>query len=254
MVQGKTIIVTGATSGIGKTAATLFARDGARVVIAGREVEDGRAIERELTDAGGSAVFCKVDVSSEPEVQNLVEFTQGRFGRIDGAFNNAGVGQRMKLLEELTSQEFDESLAVNLRGVFLCMKHEIAAMRKTGGGAIVNTASVGSCVAVPQAAEYHAAKSGVSGLTRAAAAEARYTKVRVNAVLPGLILTPMIQQLVGTEEFKAVLAKNAVEERHSIGRLGRPEDVARAARWLLSDDSEFINGVMLPVDGGYLAR
>jgi len=254
MVEGKTIIVTGGASGIGKSAAMLFARDGAHVIIAGRSAEAGERLANELTAAGGSAVFCRTDVSSEPQVASLIEFTVRRFGRIDGAFNNAGAVQKMKLFDELTSEEFDESLGTNLRGVFLCMKYEIAAMRKTGGGAIVNTASVGSCVAVPRASEYHAAKHGVSGLTRAAAAEARYTKVRVNAVLPGFIITPMVEQLVETAEFKAVLAQNAVQERHSIGRFGRPEDVARAARWLLSDDSDFINGVMLPVDGGYLAR
>jgi 2,5-dichloro-2,5-cyclohexadiene-1,4-diol dehydrogenase 1 len=175
-----------------------------------------------------------------------------RFGRLDGAFNNAGIPMHFKLLPDLTSQEYDKVTGVHERGVFLCLKYEIAAMRQSGGGAIVNTSSTGGQTALPFMAEYVAAKHGILGLTRAAASEARNTDVRVNAVLPGLIATPALAS--AGEDYANSPEMKIIVERHSIGRIGQPEDVARAVKWLLSDESAFVNGVALPVDGGYLAR
>jgi NAD(P)-dependent dehydrogenase (short-subunit alcohol dehydrogenase family) len=154
----------------------------------------------------------------------------------------------------MSAADFDTVHGVNSRGVFLCLKYEIGAMSGSGGGAIVNTSSSSGERGIPHTADYTAAKHGVVGLTRAAAAEVRYTGVRVNAILPGLIVTPMVEHLKETPEFIAFNATNATAERHSIGRYGEPIDVARVVKWLLSDESGFVNGVALPVDVGYLAR
>ena len=254
MLEGKVIIVTGAASGMGRASAILFAASGAKVLLADRSAEAGEEVAHGIRDAGGAAHFHQTDVSNEKAVEAMVTAAISKYGRLDGAFNNAGVAMRLKLLPDLTSEEYNFVCDVNQTGVFLCMKYEIAAMRKTGGGAIVNTSSAAGQMAVPHAAEYIASKHAVVGLTRAGSAEARETGVRVNAILPGMILTPMIEQLNQGANFYAADHTEWVAERHSIGRFGQPDDIARAAKWLLADESSFINGVCLPVDGGYLAR
>jgi NAD(P)-dependent dehydrogenase (short-subunit alcohol dehydrogenase family) len=253
MLEGKVLIVTGGSSGIGQAASIVFAAAGAKVLVVDRS-EKGVATVDEIVRAGGVAVFQEADISDEGAVERTVARAIGEFGRLDGAFNNAGVAPLLKLLPELDSREYDKVMSINERGVFLCMKYQIMAMRKTGGGAIVNNSSTAGEMALPRGAEYVSSKHAVMGLTRAAAAEARYTGVRVNAVLPGMILTPMVDDLMKSDNFVGKSAGDAEMERHSIGRFGQPKDVAYAAKWLLSDESTYINGVGLPVDGGFLAR
>ena len=252
LLKDKVIIVTGAGSGIGLAAAVILAQAGAKLAVSGRGAAGLDRVQQEIADAGGTAVAVTADVSKEADVIALVERTLSEFGRLDGAFNNAGVPMHNKLTDELEADEWDGVMDVNLRAVFLCMKYEIKAMRRTGGGAVVNNSSVDSVMAVPHWTEYTASKHAVNGLTRGAAAEARETGVRVNAVLPGYIVTPMSERLLNDPNLKEENA--AALDRHSVGRFGRPEDVGYAVKWLLSDEASFVNGAMLAVDGGFTAR
>ena len=252
MLKDKVIIVTGAGSGIGRATAVILAQAGAKVVVSGLSGASLEETVKTIHDAGGEAAAAAADVSKEADVIGLVDGALSTFGRLDGAFNNAGVEMHNKLVDDLDADEWDSVLDVNAKGVFLCMKHEIRAMRKTGGGAIVNNSSMNGVVAIAHSTEYTASKHAVIGATRGAASEARETGVRVNAVLPGLIVTPMIEKLKDDPGFKDHFARAL--ERHSIGRFGQPEDVGHAVKWLLSDEAAFINGAMLAVDGGYTAR
>ncbi|MBL8649521.1 MAG: SDR family oxidoreductase [Sphingopyxis sp.] len=249
LLDGKVVIVTGAGSGIGRAAARVFAADGAQVALFDRDA-DGNEATRDLI--GDSARTWTCDVSEEASVAAAVAGVVDAFGRLDGAFNNAGIEMANKLVTDLDAADWARMMGINLTGVFLCMKYQTQAMQGAGG-AIVNNSSGDGIIGAPYASDYVAAKHGVIGLTRAAACEARYTGVRVNAVLPGLILTPMVEErLFGNPAFEAQVAP--MVERHSIGRFGQPEEVGQAACWLLSDRASFVNGALLTVDGGYTAR
>jgi 2,5-dichloro-2,5-cyclohexadiene-1,4-diol dehydrogenase 1 len=249
LLGGKVVIVTGAGSGIGRAAAQVFAEDGARVALFDRDAESN-AETLDLIDEGARTWTC--DVSDEASVAAAVAGVVDAFGRLDGAFNNAGIEMANKLVADLDAADWSRMMGINLTGVFLCMKYQTQAMQGTGG-AIVNNSSGDGIIGAPYASDYVAAKHGVIGLTRAAACEARYTGVRVNAVLPGLILTPMVEErLFGNPAFEAQVAP--MVERHSVGRFGQPEEVGQAACWLLSDRASFVNGALLTVDGGYTAR
>lgn len=250
MFSEKVIIITGAASGIGLEAAKAFAQKGAAVVMS--DVDNDR-----LNDAGKivKAIYDKTatfqaDVSKENEVRELINFTVKTFGGLDGACNNAGVGGELKPTADYTSEEWDRVLNVNLRGQWLCMKYEIPEMLKRGGGAIVNVASILGTVGFANAPAYVAAKHGLIGLTKSAALEYSSKMLRVNAIAPGFIETPMLERAGLTTDKQA---KESIVKLHPIGRLGRPEEVAHAIVWLISDEASFVTGHTLLVDGGYTA-
>lgn len=252
LLARKIVLVTGSGSGIGRAAAILFAAEGAIICLLDIDEAGNAGTLASIEAQGGTARAWRCDVADETSVETAIADIVLTFGRLDGAFNNAGIEMANRLLPDLDMAEWSRMVAINLTGVFLCMKHATKAMAGHGG-AIVNMSSGDGIIGAPYAADYVAAKHGVVGLTRAAACEARHTRVRVNALLPGLILTPMVEErLFANPAFEAQVAP--MVERHSIGRFGKPEDVAEAACWLLSDRSDFVNGALLTVDGGYTAR
>jgi NAD(P)-dependent dehydrogenase (short-subunit alcohol dehydrogenase family) len=251
ILQNKTIIVTGAGGGIGRAACVVLAAAGAKVVVTDIVEPAGIATVNEVEARGGTAVFVKADLGLEEDVRNLVDKAVDAFGKLDGAFNNAGLEQCAVPLHELTTEQWEKALRVDLTSVFWCIKYQVIAMLKTGGGAIVNTASSLGQVAIPNASEYITAKHGVVGLTRAAGAEYASRGIRVNAVLPGIINTPMISRLSEDPRFSAMFDK--LRDRHPIGRFGNPAEVGEAVKWLLSSDASFMNGAAMAVDGGYLS-
>lgn len=251
MLHNKAILVTGAGSGIGRATALVLARAGARVFTAGRDVAALTETVDLIRAEGGTAEMGQADVTSEAEVRGMIDAAVGAFGRIDGAFNNAGMIMASLPFQDLSEEDWDRIINVNMKGVIFCMKHEIIAMRKTGGGAIVNNSSTQGVVGSAYAADYCATKHGVLGATRSAACEASVTGVRVNAVLPGMIWTPPVNDFLTKDEFKE--HREIVMARHPIGRFGQPEDVGYAVKWLLSDEASFVNGAALAVDGGFTA-
>ncbi|WP_246331652.1 SDR family oxidoreductase [Sphingomonas chungangi] len=249
MLEGRSIIVTGAASGIGAEAARRFAAAGARLTLADRAAN--ATIAEEIRETGGIAQFVAADVSDEAQVRAMVAQAVSAYGRLDGAFNNAGVDQQPVALHEVDLAEWRRVTEVDLTGVFLCMKHEIAAMLDNGGGAIVNTSSVLGAIAVPKSAAYIAAKHGVIGLTRAAAVEYARRGIRANAILPGAIATPMFAD---AEKDPAMAAQlEAVKEAHPINRMGTPAEIAALAAYLLSDAAGYTTGAAIPCDGGFTA-
>ncbi len=241
----KVVIVTGGNSGIGRAAAQLFAREGASVVVAARRQEEGHAVAEQIVSDGGRAIFVSADVSIADDHRNLIDTTVKAFGRLDLAFNNAGKEQFGQSIVELAENEWDRVLMVNLKGVFLGMKYQIPAMLASGGGAIVNTSSVGGLVATPGLSAYQASKHGVIGLTKVAALECAKQNIRVNAICPGGTRSDMFDRWTADTEVNAqVLAA------HPIGRFSDPMEQAEAALFLLSDAASFVTGVALPVDGG----
>jgi len=248
--QDKVAIVTGATSGIGRAAAIAYAREGAKVVVAGRRATEGEETVRLLQAQGGEGIFVKTDVSKAVQVKELVERTLQKFGRLDIAFNNAGIEQVPLPFLEQDEETFDQVVDINAKGVWLCMKYEIPAMLKTGGGSIVNTASVFGVIGVPGNEIYIASKHAVIGLTKSAAVEFGKQGIRVNAILPGVVDTDMYKRFAGDKpEFREQM--NAM---HPIGRIGKPEEMAEAAIWLSSSKASFVTGHSLMVDGGYTAQ
>jgi NAD(P)-dependent dehydrogenase (short-subunit alcohol dehydrogenase family) len=248
--DGKMALVTGASSGIGRTTALAFARDGAAVVVASRREAEGRDAVAQIERAGGKALFVKTDVSRESDVANLVERTIAKFGRLDFAFNNAGVEGTGKPVVDETEQNYQAVFDINVKGTLLSMKHELRAMLKTGGGAIVNISSIVGQIAFPGASVYTASKHAVLGLTRAAALEHAKSGVRVNAVSPGAVYTDMMERFVGgSEEMKAAFAA-----MHPMGRVGRTEEIAETVLFLCSDAASFMTGQSIVVDGGFTAQ
>ena len=246
---GQVALVTGAGSGMGLATAQAFAEAGASVVLADINENTLRAAADGLTTAGHTAFGVTCDVSNEDEVAALVARTVASLGRLDMAFNNAGIMIPPSDAADEAVDNFDRVNAINLRGVWACMKHELRQMRKQGSGAVVNCSSLGGLVGLPGRASYHASKHGVIGLTRSAALEYAPRGVRINAVCPGTIYTPMVADMLAKGELDMAEAVR----NQPIGRLGQADEIAAAVLWLCSAASSFVVGVALPVDGGYTA-
>lgn len=242
----KICMVTGGASGLGRAIALAFAPAGAVTVIGDVRHDDGAALAAEIVGTGGAAAYLSLDVTDSADVENFVRSTVDRFGRIDCAVNNAGIEGARNALGAYAEADWRQVMDVNLNGVFYCMKHEIAAMRRTGSGSIVNVGSTASLRGTPTMGAYTAAKHGIIGLTKTAALEYAADNIRVNAVCPGSFRTPMSERL-NNGDF------SAVEERTPMRRVASAMEIARAVVWLCMGDSTFITGAALPVDGGKLA-
>jgi len=251
MLDGKSALITGGGGGIGRATALAFAREGARVAVADLMVEAARETVAQVNAVGGQAISLSGDVSRDADVRAMIDAVVGTYGRLDCAFNNAGIAgwhvdAILKKTAEWSEEAFDRMIAVNLKGVWLCMRHELPQMQAQGGGAIVNTGSIAGLVGLPNSSAYVAAKHGVVGLTKTAALEYAEANIRVNAVCPGYIRTPMTEpsmQLRGA----AILAQTPLK------RMGNPEEIAEMVVWLCSERASYVSGAAYNVDGGWMA-
>ncbi|MDQ3803612.1 MAG: glucose 1-dehydrogenase [Acidobacteriota bacterium] len=259
LLEGKVALITGGNSGIGRAAALAFAREGAKVVIAARGVERGEEVAHEISAAGGEAVFVRADVSRSEDIEALVARAAVAYGRLDCAFNNAAAEGALKMTADFTEEEFDQIIGVNLKGVWLCMTHQLRQMlgQEPSGGAIVNTSSVNGLGGVAQGALYAATKAGVLALTKSAAQEYAPLGIRVNALVAGGFRTPMLERVFehssgGNPEAAAAL-EGQLSEMVPLKRIGRPEEAAAAAVWLCSEAASYVTGHSMIVDGGLTA-
>src|ERR1700722_14787960 len=251
ILDGKVAIITGAGSGIGRATSLIFAREGAKLLLADLQEDGGNETVKLVKEAGGAAIFLKVDVAKWSDVEAMVAKAVATYGRLDCAFNNAGIDGKAGRTHECTEENWARVMAINLTGVWLCMKAEIDQLLKQGnGGAIVNTSSDAGLIGVSGMPAYVAAKHGVAGLTKAAALEYGRHKIRVNAVCPAPIYTPMLMGAL--EKRPDVEARYARSE--PLKRIGQPEEVGEAVAWLCSDRASYVTGLPMPVDGGYMAQ
>ena len=248
----KVVLVTGGSFGIGRATAISFARKGAKVVIADC-IEDNETLDS-IKKTGGDALFIKCDVSDPASVEEMIKKTVGNYGRLDCAFNNAGIEGAQGITADCTEENWDRTIGVNLKGVWLCMKHEIPLMLKQGAGAIVNCASIAGLVGFPGLPAYVASKHGVIGLTKNAALEYAKSGIRVNAVCPGGIDTRMLDSLAEQATAGAQSSAEMMDPLHPMGRIGTPQEVADLIVWLCSPRASFITGTAIPIDGGYVAQ
>ena len=249
-LSGKVALVTGGSSGIGRATALVFAGQGARVVVADVGVDGGEETVSLIRNAGGEATFVKTDVTQAVDIENLIHKTVETYGQLDCAFNNAGIAGDLSLTADCSEEHWNRVISINLRGVWLCMKHEITHMLTHGSGAIVNTASVLGLVGMIGQIAYVAAKHGVVGLTKTAALEYAKSGIRVNAVCPGVIQTPMVESVINAQPELT----EGLLTLEPIGRLGQPEEIAETVVWLCSDAASFVTGHAMASDGGYTAQ
>jgi NAD(P)-dependent dehydrogenase (short-subunit alcohol dehydrogenase family) len=246
----KVVIVTGGSSGIGKATAIALAQEGAKIVVAARRASEGKETVRLIKEAESEAIFVKTDVAIENDVRSLIEKTVETYGRLDYAFNNAGIGETMTPFVDQTSEKFDQIMNTNVRGVWLSMKYEIPEMISNGGGAIVNNSSAAGILGFPQMPIYIASKHAVLGLTKLAALEYAKSAIRINAVAPGGVDTDMVDRLTEVDK----RWRETLTSMHPIGRLSNLEEIANAVVWLLSNRASFVLGHTLLVDGGVVSR
>ncbi|HJQ70582.1 MAG TPA: glucose 1-dehydrogenase [Blastocatellia bacterium] len=257
--EGRVALITGGNSGIGRAAALAFARESAKVVIAGRRVAQGEEVAHEITRAGAESLFVRADMSKPQDVERLIAETVKAYGRIDCAFNNAATEGNMKLMAAFTEEEFDEIITTNLKGVWLCMKHELKQMlrQKPAGGAIVNTSSINGLGGVAHGSLYATTKAGVLALTKSAAQEYAQRGVRINALVAGGFRTPMLERVFDRVSCGDAEAAKAAEGQIAgaipLGRIGQPEEAAEAVLWLCSDAASYVTGHSMIVDGGLTA-
>jgi len=248
ILKDKVILVTGGSTGIGKASALRCAQEGASLVIADVNVKEGQAVADEINSADGSAQFIETDVTQTAQVQSMITNTIETFGRLDGAFNNAGIEGAIVSISKMTEQEFDRTLNVDLKSVWLCIKYETQQfLKQQNGGSIVNTASVAGLVGTRGGSAYGTAKHGVVGLSKCVALEYARKAIRVNAVCPGVVQTPMVDRMVSATG----ITTQSLIDQQPIGRFGEPQEIGEAVVWLLSDLSSFVTGIAMPVDGGY---
>lgn len=249
-MKGKVALVTGAGSGIGRATSLVFAREGAKVMVVDVAKGPVQATADLIAAGGGQASAVTADVASALEVERMVSETVSRFGRIDAAFNNAGIHTGARIaFHEYPEDEWDRVIGVNLKGVWLCIKYEAPVMLEQGGGAIVNTSSVAGLVAGQGTSAYTASKHGVAGLTKSAAMDYARQGIRVNAVAPGEIWTPMMDLIIRSNNF----SKAQKDDEQPIGRMGKPEEIAEVVVWLCTDAASYVTGHVFPIDGGYMA-
>jgi NAD(P)-dependent dehydrogenase (short-subunit alcohol dehydrogenase family) len=253
-LTGRVALVTGGGSGIGEATALAYAAAGASVVVADIDRALGAAVADRITAGGGNALFVPTDVSQRADVERLVATTVERFGHLDCAFNNAGIQGDLRVTDECSEENFDRIVAVNLKGVWLCLKYQIAQMLRQGGGAIVNNSSNFGLVGSQGMPAYCAAKHGVIGLTKTAALENAQRGIRVNAVCPGPVQTPLVDGILALQPELADTILESIKAREPVGRMGRSEEIATAVVWLSSDAASFVTGAALPVDGGFVAQ
>lgn len=249
-LKGKTAIVTGGASGIGEATVLLYAEEGCNVVISDLNIEKGHRLAEQIKQSGGVAIFIKADVSKPADCENLIKKTMESFGSVDIAFNNAGIGGESNAVADMSIEGWNKIIAVNLNSVFYCMKYELLHMQKQGSGAIVNNSSILGQVGFANAAGYVAAKHGIIGLTQNAALEYSSKGIRINAVGPAFINTPLLTEAGMDDNVK----KTVLVPMHPIGRLGESKEVAELVVWLSSDKASFVTGSYYAIDGGYLAR
>jgi NAD(P)-dependent dehydrogenase (short-subunit alcohol dehydrogenase family) len=251
-LDGKVALITGGASGIGEATARLFAKEGAKIVVSDVQVEKGKAVVAAIKEAGGEAAFVRADVVSEAQAKRMVEFTVKKYGRLDILFNNAGV-ENPKPEVETSVAEWDTVMDVNVKGVFLGTKYAVPEMKKRGGGSIINTSSIFGLIGSPGFAAYHASKGAVRLLTKSTALAHAGDNIRANSICPGVIETPMFAQVL-SESANPDTARAEWMKTEPIGRFGRPDDIAYGALYLASDESAYITGTELVIDGGYTAQ
>src|SRR5256886_5893880 len=247
--ENKVVIVTGAASGLGLATAKAFAESGASVVLADWNEKDAQSAAEELANKGHKTLAVRCDVSNDAQVAAMVTQTISTFGRLDAAYNNAGVQNVLAETADTTRQDYDRVMDINLRGVWSCMKFELQQMRKQGSGAVVNCSSLGGLVGGAERGIYHASKHGVLGFTKSAALEYAAHGIRINAVCPGLIWTPMVDQMVAAGQGEAM---KAMEKSVPMGRVGRPEEIANAVLWPWRAAASYMTGQFISVDGRYI--
>ncbi len=250
VLDKKSILITGGSTGIGKATVLRCAEEGAQVTLADINTKEAEDVVAQVRAEGGSATFCHADVTQSSDVKQMIEMATSTYGKLDGAFNNAGIEGAFTSITKMSEAEYDRTVNVDMKGVWLCLKYQVEAfLKQASPGSIVSTASVAGLVGTRGGSAYCGAKHGVVGITKSVALECARKAIRVNAVCPGVIQTPMVDRMTN----EAGISAQALIDQEPMERLGLPKEIAEAVVWLLSDQSSFVTGVAMPVDGGYIA-